>query len=74
MSGILPLRVHHGFVAGGGKYAKSLEDLERGVHVPVDEQVSEQPVDVPHDVMEPEDLDRLRLLGVTAAGRLNPRR
>jgi hypothetical protein len=42
--------------------------------VPVEDQVTEQPVDGPHDAMEPEELDRLRLLGVTAAGRLNPRR
>lgn len=61
-------------VAGDGKYAKSLEDLERGVHVPVEDQVTEQPVDGPHDAMEPEELDRLRLLGVTGAGRLRPRR
>jgi hypothetical protein len=44
MSAILPLRVHHVDVAGAGKYARSLEDLERGVHVPVEDQVTEQHV------------------------------
>jgi hypothetical protein len=61
-------------VAGASKYARSLDELEHGVRVPLEEQVTEQPVDSPHDEMEPEDLDRLRLLGITAAGRLNPRR
>ena len=61
-------------MAGAGRFAKTLEDLERGVHVAAEDQITEQPVDPPHDAMEPEDLDRLRMLGVTAAGRLNPRR
>src|SRR5690348_1730893 len=68
MSAILPLQVHDGDVAGSRKYAKSLEDLERGVHVAVEDQVVEQPVDAPHDAIEPEELDRIRMLGVTAAG------
>ena len=60
-------------MAGKSRYAKSLEDLERGVHVPVEDQVVTQPTDSPHEAMDPEDLDRLRLLGTTGAGRLNPR-
>jgi hypothetical protein len=60
-------------VAEANRYAKSLEELERGVRVPVEEQVTEQPVETPHDAMEPEELDRLRLLGITGAGRLDPR-
>lgn len=53
----------------------SLEELERGVRVPREEQVETQAVDPPREYVEPEDLDRARLLADPAgAGRLHPRR
>jgi hypothetical protein len=56
------------------RYKQSLEALERGVRVPLDQQVEEQDVEPPRSYVEPEDLDRLRLLADPAgAGRLNPR-
>ena len=54
-------------------YAVPLDDLERDAHVPVDEQVTAQPEPPATGPLEPEELDRLRLLGVTGAGRLHPR-
>lgn len=56
-------------VARKGRYDVTLAELERSAHVPAAEQVEEQPTDPPHDVVAPEDLDRRRLLGITAAGR-----
>lgn len=56
------------------KYRQSLEALERGVRVPRDQQVEEQDVEPPPVYVDPEDLDRMRLLGPTGAGTLNPHR
>lgn len=53
-----------------GKYSISLSELERAVHVPLDEQVTEQAEPPPPAPMPPEELDRQRLLGITGAGRL----
>ncbi len=56
-------------------YRQSLEDLERGVRVPREQQIEGQDTEPPREYMEPEDLDRLRLLAnPMAAGRLKPRR
>jgi hypothetical protein len=52
------------------RYDIPLAQLERETHVPLDEQVTEQgepPRPLP---IAEEELDRQRLLGVTAAGRL----
>jgi len=49
------------------KYSTSIDDLERSVHVPVDQQISEQadaPADAPITAYE---LERQRLLGITGA-------
>lgn len=55
-------------------YRQSLDDLERAVRVPRDQQREAQDADPPRTYMEPEDLDRLRLLADPAgAGRLKPR-
>ena len=50
-------------------YAVPLEDLER-VHVPADQQVTGRGEPPPDGPIAAEDLDRQRLLGTTAAGRL----
>jgi hypothetical protein len=56
-------------------YRQTLDALEAGVRVPPDQQVEGQNVDPPRGYMDPEDLDRMRLLANPAgAGRLNPRR
>jgi hypothetical protein len=56
-------------------YRQSLGDLERGVRVPRDQQIETQDAEPPREYVEPEDLDRARLLANPAgAGRLNPRR
>ena len=56
------------------EYRQSLDDLERSVRVPREAQVEVQATEPPRDYLEPEDLDRLRLLANPAgAGRLNPR-
>lgn len=58
-----------------GDYRKSLDDLERGVRVPRDEQITAQEAEPPRDYLDPEDLDRMRLLADPAsAGRLKPQR
>ena len=55
-------------------YRLSLDDLERGVRVPRDAQIEAQDVDPPREYLEPEDLDRVRLLASPAgASRLEPR-
>lgn len=56
--------------APSNKYAMTLDDLEKGVHVPLDEQVSEQAEPPPEAPISEQELDRLRLLGPTGAGRL----
>ncbi|MDT7573228.1 MAG: hypothetical protein QOE05_3402 [Actinomycetota bacterium] len=52
------------------KYDVSIADLEKSAHVPVDEQVTEQAEPPPPGPLSPEELDRQRLLGISAAGRL----
>lgn len=60
---------------GTGRYAKRLEDLEASAHVPVEQQVEEQPAGVHHDYLEPEDYERQQLLAnPLGAGTLAPRR
>jgi len=55
-------------------YRQSLDDLERGVHVPREQQGEAQDAEPPREHVEPEDLDRLRLLASPmGAGRLKPR-
>jgi hypothetical protein len=55
-------------------YRQSLQDLERAVRVPRDQQSEVQDVDPPREYMDPEELDRLRLVSDPAGpGRLNPR-
>lgn len=54
---------------------QSLDDLERGVRVPREEQLEAQDADPPREYVEPEDLERARLLADPAgAGTLRPRR
>lgn len=53
-----------------GPYAITLDDLERTVRVPRDRQVSEQGEPPPPPPLPAEEIDRQRLLGITAAGRL----
>lgn len=56
------------------RYRQSLNELERGVRVPRGLQTETQETEPPREGMEPEELDRLRLLASPAgAGRLNPR-
>jgi hypothetical protein len=52
------------------RYDIPLEQLERETHVPLDELVMEQGEPPPPLPIAQEELDRQRLLGVTAAGRL----
>ena len=60
---------------GMSRFEASLEDLERSARVPREQQVEAQDVDPPRAYLEPEELDRLRLLAdPTGAGRLDPRR
>jgi hypothetical protein len=59
---------HAGAVAPS--YRVRLEALEADAHVPVAEQVEEQPTEHFHEYSSPEELDRIRLLSVTSAGRL----
>lgn len=54
-------------------YAVSLDDLEAGVRVPLDEQVESEKVSGPGEYVSPEDLDRLQLLNPAGAGRLKAR-
>ncbi len=51
-------------------YAVPLAALEHDVHVPVEDQVSEQGEPPPPPPLPQGDLDRMRLLGITSAGRL----
>jgi len=62
-------------MADPNRFKRSLADLEHEAHVPREQQVESQAVDPPRDYMDPEDLDRRRLLADPAgAGRLHPRR
>lgn len=54
-----------------GRYAMTLAELERTAHVPADEMVTELAEPPPPLPMAPEELDRQRLLGITAAARLH---
>ncbi len=55
-------------------YRQSLDDLERGVRVPREQKSEAQDAEPPREYVEPEDLDRLRLLASPmGAGRLKPR-
>ncbi len=58
---------------GSTKYARTLADLERSVHMPWDQQVAEQAEPPSPGPIAPEELDRQRLLGITGAGRLRQR-
>lgn len=61
-------------MADARRFKRSLEELEAEAHVPREKQVESQPVDSPHDFVEAEELDRIRLLNDPAgAGRLRPR-
>ncbi len=51
-------------------YAVPIDELERSAHVPVEEQVEEQPAAPAVAPPAAEEVDRQRLLGPTAAGRL----
>ena len=53
-------------------YARPLSELD-AVHVAPEDQVEAQDVDVPRDMVEPEDLDRARLLSIEHGGRLRVR-
>ncbi len=53
-------------------YARPLTELD-AVHVAPEDQVEEQDVDTPRDFVEPEDLDRARLLSIEHGGRLRVR-
>lgn len=56
------------------RFRQSLDDLERGVHVPREQQVETQEVEQLREYVAPEDLDRVRLVAsIESAGRLNPR-
>ena len=56
-------------------YRQSLDALEAGVRVSRDQQVEGQDVQQHHEYVDPEDLDRMRLLANPASvGTLNPRR
>lgn len=62
-------------MADANRFKRSLADLEHEARVPREQQVESQEADPPRDYMDPEDLDRLRLLADPAgAGRLRPRR
>ena len=54
------------------KYAKSLSELEREVHVDPEDMIEERPTEVPPVYVDPVTADRNRLLGPTGDGRLNP--
>lgn len=55
------------------KYSKTLAEFERSIHVPANQQVTEQAEPPPPGPMASEELDRQRLLGITGAGRLRQR-
>lgn len=50
-----------------GKYSITLADLQNSARVPREDQVEEQPVDSPHDVLAEQELERQRLLGISGA-------
>lgn len=55
-------------------YRLPLDELERAVRVPHEQQSEGQQADPPREYVAPEDLDRARLLADPAgAGRLRPR-
>ena len=55
-------------------FQQSLDDLERSVRVAPEHQVETQDVETVREYVDPEDLDRMRLLADPAgAGRLKPR-
>lgn len=55
-------------------FRQSLDDLERSVRVPREQQVETRDVEPVREYVEPEDLDRIRLVAaVESAGRLDPR-
>lgn len=53
-------------------YARPLTELD-AVHVAPEDQVEAQDVDVPRDVVDPEDLDRAKVLSIEHGGRLRIR-
>lgn len=53
-------------------YARPIAELD-AVHVPADDQVEEQDVGAPREYVDPEDLDRARLLSIEHGGRLRLR-
>ena len=56
-------------------YRQSMDDLERGVQVPREQQIELQETATLREYVEPEDLDRLRMLASpSGAWRLDPRR
>ena len=57
---------------GDGRYAMTLAELEATAHVPLERQVEEQGEPPPEGPIPAQELDRLRLLGITGAGRLHP--
>ena len=57
-------------VAHKRDYAVTLAELEAGSRVAAEDMVTEQAEPPPPDALAPEELDRLRLLGITGAGRL----
>lgn len=56
------------------RFRQSLDELERGVRVSREQQVESQETEPSREFMEPEELDRVRLLANPAgAGQLKPR-
>ena len=53
-------------------YSRPLSELD-AVHVAPDDQVEAQDVDSPREYVDPEDLDRARLLSIEHGGRLRVR-
>lgn len=53
-------------------YARPMTELD-AVHVAPEDQVEEQDVDRPWDVVDPEDLDRAKVLSIEHGGRLRIR-
>lgn len=53
-------------------YARPLAELD-AVHVAPEDQLEEQDVDAPREYVDPEDLDRARLLSIEHGGRLRVR-
>jgi len=55
--------------AATNRFATSLEALEAGVHVPVEEQTTEAAEAPPGAPVEPSELNRLRLMSILGDGR-----